>query len=367
MSKVKYPDKKEIERQICTIIDRSQIFDEKDDSSIFTEVKPVRRSNYGSRAFAVGSKVVVSAAAVLLAVFLTKGIVGSVSVTRQQAMNTGANASAYNQLSEDTAQDGYTQIENSQANAAKISGINELTVNASVTVKYSKYSSTVVAEDNSTVLARINMSYPKIYIEGKALENANLLYELKSTTINLDANNRYREYYAQTGYNGSEGVINFNTVYSECGYLNSNTVSFYSNYIESSSQEDGSSSTVRIYGANFDAGSDKQLTYRDIFVNYDEAMQYITAAVYEEMQVRSANSGVGEEYATYESIAEKLEKDNNFYFTQSGIVVCCNGFMISESEQNGLTQNMESPGSVLVEFDSLREKGIVFNSDYIEF
>ena len=42
MNKVKYPDKKVIQQQICTIIDRSGMFDEQQDSQMFTEIKPVR-------------------------------------------------------------------------------------------------------------------------------------------------------------------------------------------------------------------------------------------------------------------------------------------------------------------------------------
>ena len=41
MNKVKYPDKKVIQQQICTIIDRSGMFDEQQDSQMFTEIKPV--------------------------------------------------------------------------------------------------------------------------------------------------------------------------------------------------------------------------------------------------------------------------------------------------------------------------------------
>ena len=43
MNKVKYPDKKVIQQQICTIIDRSGMFDEQQDSQMFTEIKPVSR------------------------------------------------------------------------------------------------------------------------------------------------------------------------------------------------------------------------------------------------------------------------------------------------------------------------------------
>lgn len=45
MNKVKYPDKKVIQQQICTIIDRSGMFDEQQDSQMFTEIKPVSRKH----------------------------------------------------------------------------------------------------------------------------------------------------------------------------------------------------------------------------------------------------------------------------------------------------------------------------------
>ena len=46
MNKVKYPDKKVIQQQICTIIDRSGMFDEQQDSQMFTEIKPNTPPSY---------------------------------------------------------------------------------------------------------------------------------------------------------------------------------------------------------------------------------------------------------------------------------------------------------------------------------
>ena len=64
MNKVKYPDKKVIQQQICTIIDRSGMFDEQQDSQMFTEIKPVsRKHSYTRTAFKVVKAAAAAAAA----------------------------------------------------------------------------------------------------------------------------------------------------------------------------------------------------------------------------------------------------------------------------------------------------------------
>ena len=86
MNKVKYPDKKVIQQQICTIIDRSGMFDEQQDSQMFTEIKPVsRKHSYTRTAF----KVVKAAAAAAAAVI----VVGSNrnSIKEAESISTGRN------------------------------------------------------------------------------------------------------------------------------------------------------------------------------------------------------------------------------------------------------------------------------------
>ena len=367
MSKVKYPDKKEIQRQICTIIDRSRIFDEKDDSQTFTEVKPVNRKNSYSRAFFAVVKTTASAAAVVLAVFLARGFIKSGSIIGQQAMNTGANRLVYEQLHESVSDNTVSDSTDMDLSVGGSSGSREQVVNEAVTVKYDKYSRTVMAEGNNTELAHINGSYPLVYSDGEILEYIRSSYELETEQIYLDVCKRYRNYYNETGNKSGDAVVSFNSVYSGCEYLSDNVISFYSNYNENYYNDDISISTVRIYGANFDTDEDRKLSYSDLFVNYDTAMQCIAQSVYNEMKLKSFTGSVREDYLIKENIAARIEQDNNFYFTSNGIVVCCNDYLKSEELENGPMQSAEAVSSVLIPFFELRDNGVIFNTDYINF
>lgn len=367
MNKVKYPDKKEIQRQICTIIDRSQIFDEKDDSQTFTEVKPVNRTSSYSKAFFAVVKTTASAAAVVLAVFFARGFIKSGSIIGQQAMNTGANSLVYEQLQESASDNTVSDSVDMDLAVGESSGSREQVVNEAVTVKYDKYSRTVMAEGNDTELAFIKVSYPLVYADGEILEYIRSSYELESEQIYLDVSKRYRNYYDETGNKSGDAFVDFNSVYSSCDYLSDNVISFYSNYIENYYNEDISISTVRIYGANFDTDEDRKLSYSDLFVNYDTAMQCIAQSVYNEMKLKSFTGSVREDYLKQENVAARIEQDNNFYFTSNGIVVCCNDYLKSEELENGPVQSAEAVSSVLIPFFELRDNGVIFNTDYINF
>ena len=86
MNKVKYPDKKVIQQQICTIIDRSGMFDEQQDSQMFTEIKPVsRKHSYTRTAFKV-VKAAAAAAAAVIVVTAVHGAATGIASKKQKAL-----------------------------------------------------------------------------------------------------------------------------------------------------------------------------------------------------------------------------------------------------------------------------------------
>ena len=89
MNKVKYPDKKVIQQQICTIIDRSGMFDEQQDSQMFTEIKPVsRKHSYTRTAFKV-VKAAAAAAAAVIVVTAVHGAATGIASKKQKALAPG--------------------------------------------------------------------------------------------------------------------------------------------------------------------------------------------------------------------------------------------------------------------------------------
>ena len=370
MNKVKYPDKKVIQQQICTIIDRSGMFDEQQDSQMFTEIKPVsRKHSYTRTAFKV-VKVTAAAAAAVIVVTAVHGAATGIASKKQKALAPGGTRES--EYTDNAAADSNADMQSDKNEGALKADrqytSDEIAINKQDYLKYQKQTSCILGSDNSTIAAQLSVVYPKIYHNKVSLNSADSLYQTIADTCHLKAMEKYSDIDMSENYIENPVNISYTSTYSVCEAAQDTVLSFSDKYVESAESFIAKDFTrkriTQVYGYNFDVENDKILTYEDIFENYDEAMNYISERV--------MNAGASQiEYLddqtntyTYYNM-KKIISDNNWYIKDYEMVITVNGRQTQKASGSS-EYEVESPVQVSIDLDEFREKGIKFNNALME-
>ena len=368
MNKVKYPDKKVIQQQICTIIDRSGMFDEQQDSQMFTEIKPVsRKHSYTRTAFKV-VKAAAAAAAAVIVVTAVHGAATGIASKKQKALAPGGTRES--EYTDNAAADSNADMQSDKNEGALKADrqytSDEIAINKQDYLKYQKQIICILGSDNSTIAAQLSVVYPKIYHNKVSLNSADSLYQTIADTCHLKAMEKYSDIDMSENYIENPVNISYTSTYSVCEAAQDTVLSFSDKYVESAESFIAKDFTrkriTQVYGYNFDVENDKILTYEDIFENYDEAMNYISERV--------MNAGASQiEYLddqtntyTYYNM-KKIISDNNWYIKDYEMLITVNGRQTQKASGSS-EYEVESPVQVSIDLDEFREKGIKFNNAY---
>lgn len=323
MSKIRYPDKKEIRRQTSIIIDRSGIFDSFEPAFQYKECKPVRKKR---KWIAKTAGAVFALAALCLFVLLSGHMIRTAAVRRAALTSVG---------SDDTL--GAKQPVDTSKRMEVI--FNQQTVY------------TNCENDNGSVVTMVKneLKLPEVYRYGTVVEPVTTYYMQRwqslSTRLGFDAMNEL-EYTVrdlafeaesperQIAFEENESGVLFKYECSQVPdvyYLENkpDLVSFYENYSASySAREDSGVITnykiSRVYGGSFDASTGEPITLSDVFTNPEAGRLELAQAVFAQVRQRHGNEALETEYTSVENVLKSLNETTGWYFGKDGIVVCCN-------------------------------------------
>lgn len=234
MNKVKYPDKKVIQQQICTIIDRSGMFDEQQDSQMFTEIKPVsRKHSYTRTAFKV-VKAAAAAAAAVIVVTAVHGAATGIASKKQKALAPGGTRES--EYTDNAAADSNADMQ-SDKNEGTLKAdsqytSDEVAINKQDYLKYQKQTSCILGSDNSTIAAQLSVVYPKIYHNKISLNSAESLYQTIADTCQLKAMEKYSDIDMSENHIENPVNISYTSTYSVCEAAQDTVLSFSDKYVE---------------------------------------------------------------------------------------------------------------------------------------
>ena len=386
MSRVKYPNKREIEAQVKQIIVRSDIFSGANQEYEAEDFEPVRRkTSYYKLAIKTG--VAVAFAAVMF--MLLKPVFDSANLNSSQALNNGADyddnlgveTETDNQdwkTGDEADTDAETVGSNENESATFGSSYDE--INQTEIMDEERFNITVrlatkkirIEEDGQSAAINISFQIPRItnkynfgtyinrFYENKVVEiyeNISQDYTISSEQQNKLISESYKILNELISVDTIQGLIfesdketdnygNSESIYSdEIRTKNSIVLRYYSNYIKPNAISDNVASfcdtcieyTIdgntanRIYGNNFKVSYNRPLEYSDILKDYESGMQTIAEYVYQERL--KINKYIGndnvinkDKYESLEKILETLKEENNWYFSDKGIVICLNDY-----------------------------------------
>lgn len=354
MSKIRYPDKKEIRRQTSIIIDRSGIFDSFEPAFQYKECKPVRKKR---KWIAKTAGTVFVLAALCLFVLLSGHIIRTAAVRRAALTSVGTDDTLGAKQPVDTSQRlAVTFDQQTMYTVGKTENGSEYSMVKNVLRLPQVYRYGVAVEPITTYYMRRWQSLSTQLGFGSMREQGDTVSELSFEEETPQTQTAFEE-------NGLGVLFKYECSQSpEVYYLENkpNMVSFYENYSASYTvEEDNGIKTnykiSRVYGGNFDITTGEPVTLSDIFTDSDAGRHELAQAVFAQIRQRHGNEVVEAEYTSVENVLKSMNETTGWYFGKDGIVVCCNMVTATSpiSMSKEIRYRVESSETYTVPYDDL--------------
>jgi hypothetical protein len=316
MNKIKYPDRTEVDRQISIIIDKAGIFNEIEEQPNYTECVKVKSAKpYIQRiAFLAGVAVVIAA------------IMGTLKFSR---------------ISSATSSEPMTNvIENDTIN--KQTGIR---INNQITVAFSNQGGymTFDTPDETLTKGQNVYSIPVVYYRGEEVAAISSFYNDRISEMQSKIDIKFS--YIDTGVGkNTQRNVNDLPIYTKynCSTVtgislnNTDVVTIFENYSETSKYNNTVTAMNEIYGNNFDASSGERIKLGSIFRDENAGMQELANQLQQQLKEAHASDSLANSYQDTASVMQYLT-DGNWYFGADGITVCCNNIRQENSQYSDVT------------------------------
>lgn len=334
MSRVKYPNKEEINKEIQKILDESGMFEESEKAQRYTEFVQVKRKPFLRTEIMLP---VAAAAAVLFAVVSINTVPGILPESYELSGNSISGSEAMtNVMSDDTIK------------TASRTAINE-NIEVEMCTKTRYLVSSVAGEKYEN--AEIVYNYPIVYYKGEAVDSITEYYEQRFEEIVEQAKEKHRNSNIEINYkNYSEDEmikIQYNCS-AVSGILTeeNNILTIYEDYSETIPGYNETTTINRVYGSNFDVENGYRLELEDIFT--EEAVNTADMSkVYEFIQEK------GREALGTSVDIEQFKEEGSWYFSIDGLTICINNIEGAGSTRHGMVYRSYYSASVVIPYNSL--------------
>lgn len=367
MSKVKYPNKREIEAQVKEIIIRSDMFENTNEFDFDGYEPLVRKKSY----FKTGISFTGAVVCILVLFIAVLPLFQHTDISSGRPHTDGGEFNDGLTKEETTAEYKNNELNDESKNESKNESKTEESVaeNGSSSakdefedsndygdekniafvlsrgniIKINSKKITVTRTLNNSVQVKIEYLIPVIYCN-EELSDVNEYFNEAVESITNDIISRYGNIVKEKGELKDKVFVSYVMNYvgeqilhtDEKLLYQENFVSFAGLYKEQY-YEDGeilSYSQENRQGVVYIESEDKLAEYSDIVIDYDEEMRKIAEHIYSEITEKElgANETYSNEYSSVENIIKTLINDNNWYMGEFGIVICCNNYKNSTQE-----------------------------------
>lgn len=301
MSKVKYPTKDEIKKQINLIIDESEMFEHEERSSGFVKCKPVKKSFFLSDVVTVSLAVAACVGLVVLVASYIPTFSSSQALKGSNTgITTGGTGSADNQAKEPATEKGEVN------DAAQ---------------KEHQYRCTSDSKDYVSNTFRYELTAPVFMVDDVMINGINNYYTIRRNDRLLSINKR-----------ASEGVItpqNYGVFDNKVEFTGEVAGKMYS-FTDTYKEIIGDSEYTYRYYDNFNVQTGSVMTFDDILKDRNQGIDYIVDYIYNETQqlVSLGNENVSDAYKTKEGIRKMLEENGSWVMLPYGLKICCNNYSV---------------------------------------
>lgn len=337
MSRVKYPYKDEINRQIQNILDESGMFEQAEKNQRYTEFVPVKRKPFLRTEIVFP---IAAAAVVLLSVISIKKISGILpGVYGSNSSNSDIEAMT-NVIADDTIKTANTTKINDNIEVAKLSRTRYLAKQV---------------DGNTQITVEFVYNYPEVYYKGVPVTNISEYYEQRFKEIMEQVWGKYGGMLLEDRNNVEYDAENISKVQYNCSAMGgistdeNNLITIYENYSENVK---GYGETIIInatYGSNFDAVTGQRLELSDIFADQAKVL---------------SESGINEIYEVVKNTAkeklngitvdiEKVKESGSWYFSSDGLTICINDIKGEDNTRPGMIYRNYYGVSVVIPYSSL--------------
>lgn len=363
MTRVKYPSKREISKQIRMIIERSEIFDD-DDEEAYIECKPVNSRFKGIR-FAACT--LMGAAALLAAVALITPFADVSQFTKSHAYGMKNEEQIPKEDDKNSNIVAEDSLFNQQGSSSKIAQVN-IVDEAEQQTAYQDGRIVVTQNFSHAQVTLTDESAQELFIKGYEQECKRMRqtlqeqleerydvkgesYTAKEETTKVKAALNTRCYEGVTAtldntisfvYDYSESASTYVSSYSESG-SESSFASGYSSSLSFGRESEESS----VYYVNYDLETGKKLELKDIFIDAAKAKETIAQEIYKQV-VSMLYSGVyesSEVAAVYKNEEKLVGQIDSWTFTARGdMIVYCNQMVVQKtnaSEKKTVTKGQQ--------------------------
>lgn len=346
MSRVKYPRKREISKQIQTIIERSGIFDE-DEGETYIECIPVGRRFKGLR----NAAYVLAGAAVLIAVLaLIKPFVDASRITKSHAYG-------MTQDQKEPEDNGYALITSGFQNEYQSS-------QKSVQLNIVQEEPKKWTLRDGKIAVSLNLNRVQIAPDGKA-EALRTCFDEKYPQIQAEIMTYLKQKYESEGsrYEPAEGSIAVVNVsldvrcYDSVMNVLDNTLGLTYDYKESATINGKSEEETQTYYVNYDLETGKKLELENLFTDAGSAKSIIAQEIHSQVisMIYSGvydSSSIANVYKSEEKIANQI---NSWSFTSTGdMIVYCNQWITKENAGAGAAIRTTKGQLIQISKESLR-------------
>jgi hypothetical protein len=301
MSKVKYPDKKEIDIQISMILDKSELFKENNSKPTFLECEKTRQPVNIKRHMISLCAIAAAAALIIVSINLIKPIFGVKSVTpltnniEDDIMNSTSIVKVNDSITFSTKQQvKSTRINNDQEGQSTYA-LPIVTYNGQIVKSISEY----YQDKMNLIQTKLDAMYLSVKLGGN---------DTKSTLVQSDPNPMVASFQC--------------SVVSGVSERNKNVVSILENYNETTKYEDVIQNNNTVSGSSFDIRTGNQIKLKDILTDYNAGRQQIMILL--KQQVVNQH---GVEAMVDKLDADAVLEDGQWYFGANGLTICCNGLV----------------------------------------
>lgn len=337
MSRVKYPHKEEINRQIQNILDESGMFEQTEKNQRYTEFVQVKRKPFLRTEIVFP---VAAAAVVLLSVISIKMIPGVLpGEYRTGSSNSGIEAMT-NVIADDTIKTANTTKINDNIEVAKLSRTRYLAKQT---------------RGNTQITVEIVYNYPQVYYKGVPVIKISEYYEQRFEEIIQQAENRYGGKLLEDRDNPDYDTENISKIQYNCSAMSgistdeNNLITIYENYTENVNGYGETTTINATYGSNFDAVTGQRLELGDIFA--DEAKPLSESGMNEIYEV--VKNTAKEQLNGITVDIEKVKESGSWYFGSDGLTICINDIKGEDNTRPGMIYRNYYSASVVIPYNSL--------------
>lgn len=183
--------------------------------------------------------------------------------------------------------------------------------------------------DEDVVMLNVTQSFPEVTINGSAAaaDNINDFYAQEITTFESRINEIKEMAEEDYEFRSQEEPVNWNPYEMETKYSmvrgDDQCISIVN---DSYDYTGGAHPNGSRFAANFDTASGELLTFEDVFTDVDQAKDFVTEYLLDEMKDEKYKDTF---FDGYEKDVPTILDDNTWYLSKKGFVVICNEYIIS--------------------------------------